>query len=81
MVWKHYGGTYGDTWPVGVYVRTLQDRADTSRRETPCGRAPSVLSWISTFPSAVASTGPATTGRLHACAVNAHSRLFCAPRP
>ena len=43
--------------------------------------APSPRAWTSTLPTAVASTGPATTGSSHASAVSWQSSVFRAPPP
>ena len=47
----------------------------------PPDTAPTARSWTSMFPSAVASTGPATTGMPVASAVDWHSRAFFDPPP
>ena len=45
------------------------------------GMLPAARAWTTTLPSAVASTGPAITGRPVASAVSWPSRSFCAPPP
>ena len=45
------------------------------------GMMPAARAWMTTLPSAVASTGPAITGRPVASAVSWQSRSFCEPPP
>src|SRR6188472_3710558 len=56
--------------PRGSYVVTSNDRATMERISAKEATRPRPISCMSTLPAAVASTGPATTARPQASAVN-----------
>ena len=60
----------------GAYSVTSNDRRTTSRASASEPSNPSPTACTSTLPAAVASTGPASTGRLQASAVSWFSRAF-----
>src|SRR5207245_5986981 len=65
----------------GSYVVGAKDAATTSRASASEPISPSDIACTSRFPSSVASSGPARTGRPHASAVQRQSSSLRAPPP